>query len=164
MRYCRHDRAASHVVVFARLRRWVLVRCVAISRPAVWILRSDVRQGYCNHLERKRDVPIGSHECVVLKYRSVILAASSADTSPSPEQTSRQSRSQGKAASTPRIATESKKHVAKFDGPLEGVGGTKGFGRTSDRNKNELGVPDRVWSLAVLESGSDLIGVTGPVE
>jgi hypothetical protein len=100
----------------------------------------------------------------VPKYRSVILAASSADTSPNPEQTSRQSKSHGNAASTPRIATESRKHVAKFDDPLGEVGGTKGFGRTSDRNKNELGVPDRVWSLAVLESGSDLVGVTGPVE
>jgi hypothetical protein len=100
----------------------------------------------------------------VLKYRSAILAASSADTSARPEQTSRQSKLQGKAASTPRVATESRKHVAKSDDPLVEDGGTKGFGRTSDRNKNELGVPDRVSTLAVLESGSDLVGVTGAIE
>jgi hypothetical protein len=125
---------------------------------------TGVRQEYFSHLEWERNLPIGNHECVVLKYRSAILAASSADTSPNPEQTSRQSKSQGRAASTPRIATESKKHVARSDGPLDEVGGTKGFGRASDRNKNELGVPDRVWTLALLEPGSDLVGVTGPME
>jgi hypothetical protein len=82
---------------------------------------------YCNH------VLIGSHECVVLKYLSMIFDASSLGMSSELGHRSRHSSIPGNATSMPRVATESRKHVARSEETSDGIFETNELNETSDR-------------------------------
>jgi hypothetical protein len=108
--------------------------------------------------------PIGSHECVVLKYLFMIFDASSLGMSSEPGHRSRHSSVPGNATSIPRVATESRKHVARSEETSDGTLETNELNETSDRNGNDDGVSVRLWTLSVATPASDLVGVDGVVE
>lgn len=97
---------------------------------------------------------------MVLKYFCAIFEASIESIGSASGATSIQSKLQGKAASVPRVATESKKHVARSGVSFWESLAKNGFDGASNRKVND-GVPVRVRSLAVPESRSDLVGVEG---
>jgi hypothetical protein len=112
----------------------------------------------------RRHAPIGSHECVVLKYLSMMFEASARGMSSEPGHRSRHSSALGNATSIPRVATESRKHVARSEEISDGTFETNELNETSDRKGNDDGVSVRLWILSVGRSVSDFVGVDGVVE
>ena len=75
-----------------------------------------------------------------MKYLFAIFEASMESIASASGATSAQSKLQGRAASVPRVATESKKHVARSDVSLVDSLARNGFDGASNRNVND-GVP-----------------------
>jgi hypothetical protein len=64
----------------------------------------------------------------------------------------------------PRVATESRKHVARSEETSDGAFETNELNETSDRKGNNDGVSVRLCILSVAKSVSDFVGVDGVVE
>lgn len=72
---------------------------------------------------------------------------------------SRHSNVQGVGTSMPRVATESRKHVARSEDSSDGTSGKFALDKTSDRKLVDRGVSVRPGFLPLPASVSDMVGV-----